>query len=102
VLELKSKAPSVMASGVALSGAATVEVIEPDPAPTARPAPRRKPEETAARTRAAYTADALSALTNLGYGPGDAAQAIAQVAAEAPEADTAQLIRRALKLLAPR
>ena len=32
----------------------------------------------------------------------DAAQAVAQVSGEAPEADTADLIRRALKLLMPR
>jgi holliday junction DNA helicase RuvA len=47
-------------------------------------------------------ADALSALVNLGYGQGDAAQAVATVAGEQPEAETAVLIRAALKLLAPR
>ncbi|MFN7053658.1 MAG: Holliday junction branch migration protein RuvA, partial [Gemmobacter sp.] len=55
-----------------------------------------------AAARAASTADALSALQNLGYGPSDAAQAVAAVAAENPEADTAGLIRLSLKLLAPK
>lgn len=102
ILELKSKAPGIMAAGVSLSARATAgdEVIEPM-SPT--PAPRRmaKPDEGASK-RAGYTADALSALLNLGYGQGDAAQAVATIASEEPEADTAQLIRRALKLLAPR
>ena len=47
-------------------------------------------------------AEALSALGNLGYSPGDAASAVAQAAGEAPDADTASLIRAALKLLAPK
>lgn len=103
VLELKSKAPSVMAMGARMvTPAVDDDVIEP--APAERKAPRRAvPEKpSAAANRASFTADALSALTNLGYGPGDAAQAVAQVAAEAPEADTATLIRLSLKLLAPK
>ncbi len=44
----------------------------------------------------------MSALVNLGYSQGDAAQAVATVAGENPEADTAALIRAALKLLQPR
>lgn len=99
VLELKAKAPGVMAKGVALSAKAEAAgadaVLEPLPVP-------RKAPPSPAQHRAAYTADALSALTNLGYGPGDAAQAVAQAAGETPEADTAALIRAALKLLAPR
>lgn len=98
VLELKSKAPAVMASGVALSAEPLVEVLEPVAAP--RPAPAARPAP-AGKTRAAFTADALSALTNLGYAPGDAAQAVATAAGENPEADTAALIRASLKLLAP-
>ncbi|TKA95559.1 Holliday junction branch migration protein RuvA [Cereibacter changlensis] len=99
VLELKAKAPSVMAMGVHLGTVAeTDEVIEAAPTPAPRAAkPAAKPP-----SRAAFTADALSALTNLGYQPGDAAQAVAQAAQDAPEADTATLIRLALKLLAPR
>ncbi len=99
ILELKSKAPAVMAAGVALSATATVDpeqVIETD-------APRavRKPPGIS-QSRAAFAADALSALINLGYGQGDAAQAVATVAAEQPDADTAAMIRAALRLLAPK
>ncbi|PTE13923.1 Holliday junction branch migration protein RuvA [Pseudogemmobacter blasticus] len=102
ILELKSKAPSVMAMGARLSGTAeTVELIEPAPPVAAAPRKAAKVDEAAAR-RAAGTADALSALQNLGYGPGDAAQAVATVSGEQPDADTATLIRQALKLLAPR
>ncbi|NUB46138.1 Holliday junction branch migration protein RuvA [Fertoebacter nigrum] len=99
VLELKSKAPGVMALGGRMSVVAeNDDVVEPAPL-----APRRAaPKATPATNRAAFTADALSALTNLGYQPGDAAQAVAQIAAETPEADTATLIRLSLKLLAPR
>lgn len=103
VLELKAKAPGVMAMGAALSSEPVLdEVIEP----VATPAPARaraaaKPAPKAA-ARAASTADALSALQNLGYGPSDAAQAVAAVAAENPEANTAGLIRLSLKLLAPK
>jgi len=99
ILELKTKAPGVMAAGARLSAVADAgdAVIEPM-APPAAPAKRT----AAPPPRAAYTADALSALQNLGYSPGDAAQAVATAAAEAPEADTAALIRAALKLLAPK
>ncbi|MDZ4094910.1 MAG: Holliday junction branch migration protein RuvA [Paracoccaceae bacterium] len=99
VLELKSKAPGVMAMGAKmLTGAMLDEVIEPMPA---APAPRSA-APSPAQHRAGYTADALSALLNLGYGQSDAAQAVAQAAGEKPEADTAALIRLALKLLAPK
>lgn len=108
ILELKSKAPSVMAAGVSLSARAEVDdsVIEDIAAEAAiktRTTPKKpaKADEAPAR-RAAFTADALSALLNLGYGQGDAAQAVATVAGEEPEADTATLIRKALRLLAPR
>ena len=58
-------------------------------------------DEGAAR-RATASADALSALVNLGYGQGDAAQAVATVAGDLAEADTAALIRAALLVLAPK
>ena len=99
ILELKAKAPGVMAAGVGLSVKAEAEdmVVEPAPAP-------KKPvrADEGATRRAASTADALSALVNLGYGQGDAAQAVATVTGDQPEADTATLIRAALKLLAPK
>lgn len=96
VLELKAKAPAVMAMGAQGAAAPALdEVVEAAPAP--RPAP-----PPPAQARASFTADALSALVNLGYGQGDAAAAVAQAQADAPEDDTAALIRRALRLLAPR
>lgn len=99
VLDLKDKAPGVMAMGgtvaQAIDGAAEVSEA---PEPT-RPARRQPAAPTGA---AAATAGALSALANLGYGPSDAAGAVAQAAAEAPEAGEAALIKAALKLLAPK
>lgn len=100
ILELKAKAPGVMAHGAGLASAAGAEdVVIEEPAP----APRKvaKVDEGAAR-RAAASADALSALVNLGYGQGDAAQAVATVAGDMAEADAAALIRAALKVLAPK
>ena len=47
-------------------------------------------------------AEALSALQNLGYAPADAARAVAEVAGHAPEAGTPEMIRAALRLLAPK
>lgn len=98
VNELKDKAPRVMAMGGGptatpeQSADATADVIEPV-APSPAPAPT---SNTSAQS------DALSALGNLGYAPGEAAAAVAQAAGEAPEADTSALIRAALKLLAPK
>lgn len=95
VLDLKDKAPAMMAMGGTVAeafGDAEAEVIE-------QPKPRTKP---AAAPNANAQAEALSALGNLGYSPGDAAGAVAQAAGEAPEAETPALIRAALKLLAPR
>jgi Holliday junction DNA helicase RuvA len=99
ILELKAKAPGVMAAGVGLSAKAEAEalVIEPTTAPT-----KTVKSDGGASRRAAFSADALSALINLGYGQGDAAQAVATAMGDQPEADTAALIRASLKLLAPR
>ncbi|MGR3449899.1 MAG: Holliday junction branch migration protein RuvA, partial [Paracoccus sp. (in: a-proteobacteria)] len=47
-------------------------------------------------------ADALSALTNLGYGPSEAASAVAEAQAREPTASMPALIRAALRLLAPK
>lgn len=99
ILELKSKAPGMMTLGGTMPAAAAVvtEVIE---APTPkRRAPAPPPPVS---NRAAFSADALSALVNLGYGQGEAAQAVMTISAENPEADTATLIRASLKLLAPK
>lgn len=101
IMELKDKAPAVMAMGGATPVVVdrdTVEEVRTASAPVLAPvAPRRAP---AARNVA--QADAMSALTNLGYGPGDAAGAVAQALEAEPEAATADLIRAALRLLAPK
>ena len=105
ILELKAKAPGVMALGAKLGAVAEVEDAVIEAAPQAVPATAaRKAAATpsAQVARAAFAADALSALVNLGYGQGEAAQAVATIAADQPEADTAGLIRAALKLLAPK
>ncbi|AWB47650.1 Holliday junction branch migration protein RuvA [Gemmobacter aquarius] len=103
ILELKSKAHSVMAAGGGLMAVAEAddEVIEA----AAAPAPKRavKPAlPNASQARAVAASDALSALANLGYAPADAAQAVAAAGGDDPEATTATLIRAALKLLAPK
>ena len=95
VNELRGKAPAVMMLGERLSAAAVVvEDGEAVPAPAAVP--------PAPSASAAATAEALSALANLGYGPGEAAQAVAEAAGRAPAAGTGELIRASLKLLAPK
>ena len=102
VNELKDKAPTVMAMGAAGSSRPSApddDVLEDIPTP-AKPAPARK--APSALDNASAQADALSALGNLGYAPGEAASAVAQAAGEAPDADAASLIRDALKLLAPK
>jgi len=45
--------------------------------------------------------EAISALQALGYGPGDAARAVAQAARSGPDMDTPTLIKAALKELSP-
>lgn len=100
ILELKAKAPGVMAQGVGLSAKAGAEDVVVEPGAVA-PRKAARVDEGASR-RAAASADALSALVNLGYGQGDAAQAVATVAGDLAEADAAALIRAALKVLAPK
>jgi len=80
VAELKNKAPAL--SGLTPAGAAG----------------HGPAGENSAHGNAA--AEAMSALTNLGYGPADASRAVAVAAKELGEsADTAKLIRRGLKEL---
>lgn len=99
VNELKDKAPAVMAMGGSLPAAMgdppteAVKGTSPAPSPVSQPL---------SQDPAAARSEALSALGNLGYAPGEAAGAVAQAAGEAPDADTARLIRAALKLLAPK
>ncbi|MCK0095317.1 Holliday junction branch migration protein RuvA [Yoonia sp. F2084L] len=93
-IELKDKAPGVMAMGGSVAEAQGDAVIEAEmPEPVRRAPP---PQANAA------SAEALSALGNLGYAPGEAASAVAEAAGAAPDADTSALIRAALKLLAPK
>lgn len=92
-IELKDKAPAVMAMGGTIAEALGEEVIDNEPAPKRRaPAPVANPAQ----------GEALSALGNLGYSPGDAAGAVAEAMGAAPDLDTSGLIRAALKLLAPK
>ncbi len=100
VLDLKDKAPGVMALG----GTVTEAMDGPDPEVVepieTTPAPKRTPQMPSGS--AAASAGALSALSNLGYGPSEAASAVAEAAANMPDAGEADLIRAALKLLAPK
>jgi Holliday junction DNA helicase RuvA len=104
VLDLKDKAPGVMAMGGTVADAMDgpgLEVIEDaDPAPAAKPTRKSAPKKPSGA--AAASAGALSALGNLGYGPSDAAAAVAEAAAANPDADEPDLIRAALRLLAPK
>lgn len=95
VLDLKDKAPSVMAMSGTLAeaqGEVAAEVLEPVATPRA----------VAPAATSSAQAEALSALANLGYSPGDAAGAVAQAAGEQEGAATPDLIKAALKLLAPK
>lgn len=95
--ELKDKAPAVMALGAAGSqmAAENIEVIEPLN-------PKVSHAKPVVDQGAAAQADALSALVNLGYGTGDAASAVAEASGSAPDAGSSDLIRAALRLLAPK
>lgn len=103
IMELKDKAPKVMAMGSSLpetlDAADAAEVIEASAPQAARKSVAQKP---AAKANAAAESEALSALQNLGYSPSDAASAVAQAAVDDPDATTSTLIRAALKLLAPK
>ncbi|MEL6523676.1 MAG: Holliday junction branch migration protein RuvA [Pseudomonadota bacterium] len=94
VNELKDKAPSVMALGN-LHGAAA----ELDPAP--RPVNVVEPAQLEVANTADLQADALSALINLGYTHGEAAAGVSKAIGADPNQTTAELIRSALRLLAP-
>ena len=91
VIELKDKAPGVMAMlGVAPQIHDPDDIIE-----TALQIVRASQEIS-------VQADALSALGNLGYGPGEAAAVVAEVIGDMAGADAPALIRAALKKLAPK
>lgn len=88
VNELKGKAPAMMA----MPGETLAEVVSDDA--VVEPIRPQAANSTA-------QADAMSALSNLGYGPGEAAAAVAEAARETPEAEASALIRAALRRLAP-
>jgi len=96
VMELKDKAPAVMAM-VAKANVAPALDDDVTEAPVARRAVAPAPQ-----TNNAAQSEALSALTNLGYAPGEAAGAVAEAAGTDPAAATPALIRAALRLLAPK
>jgi Holliday junction DNA helicase RuvA len=100
VNELKDKAPQVMAMGAA--GARRAEMDEAVVIDPSSQAPTPRPRAPGPDTGAAARADALSALANLGYAPGEAASAIAEVMGDDPDGNVSDLIRRALKKLAPK
>ena len=95
VLELKDKAPGVMAMGGSVQAALGDEVVEVTQ-------PKRRAAVVQADPHAAAQSEALSALTNLGYAPSDALGAVARAAGETPNSATPALIRAALRLLAPK
>jgi Holliday junction DNA helicase RuvA len=87
VAELKDKAPALSVAGLNVGPAAKGAAAGADEGPV---------EGMAA-------AEAISALSNLGYNPGQASAAVAAALKElGAAADTAQLIRRGLKELAAR
>jgi Holliday junction DNA helicase RuvA len=90
VNELKGKAPSMMA----MTGEPLAAVIDDGTV--------IEPVAVAAPSGGGAQAEALSALQNLGYGPSEAASAVAQAAGAHDGADVSVLIRAALKLLAPK
>lgn len=94
VNELQGKAPAMML----MEGGGPDPLIEA-PAPVPAAAPVTAGAAPAARAAASAQSEALSALTNLGYAPQDAVRAVAESAAEAE--GTGELIRAALKRLAP-
>lgn len=85
VAELKDKAPVLSVAGLKAPAAAAGSGAG----------------QAAAPAQGNATAEAISALTNLGYAPAQAAQAVAVAAQDlGTDADTAQLLRRGLKELA--
>lgn len=100
VTELKGKAPAMMAYGAGPARAA-MPGPGPGPAPAAPAAPSAQmaaaPVDGDHRAMAA-SADALSALVNLGYDRGEAASAVASAAADGA-GDEGSLIKAALRTL---
>lgn len=109
VNELKEKAPAVMALGQSLGASLNAETAPPAPADASAPAGDTQGDDDVierpramAPAQASSTAEALSALGNLGYSPSEAASAVAEASGDDPGASTSALIRAALRLLAPK
>ena len=103
VNELKEKAPKVMAMGAIKSKKENqnIHVVENrDKVVSNKGFIEDKINER--ENFREVQSDALSALVNLGYSQGDAASAIAQIALEGDETHVQDLIRNALKILAPK
>lgn len=101
MLELQAKAHTVMSMGESGGQRAVVSGMPETAAATPQPQPLAETALSTSSTAGAQ-ADALSALVNLGYGHGDAAGAVAEAAGRAEAADAGELIRLALKRLAPK
>jgi len=97
VIELKDKAPGVMAMGAGALATAMGKVPAADEFDVIE-----APAVKVSAPSASAQAEALSALSNLGYAPSEAASAVAEAAGTDLEATTSVLIRLALKLLAPK
>lgn len=97
ILDLKDKAHSVMAmSGTApAAGGGALSPADADDDAVLEPV-------GSVGQNGSAQSEALSALSNLGYSPSDAASAVAQACGENEGADVATLIRASLKLLAPK
>ncbi len=104
VVELKDKAAKIISMGAA--GAEQVQadqdMVIDVPVAVTPTATTKTPSPAPAGQSAAAQADALSALVNLGYGHGDAATAVAEASGINPDLDSGQLIKSALRLLAPK
>ena len=103
VIELKDKAPAIMSLGSQGAQAAMTPDRTGVPAEVPLPTASKTPMAASGPSgNAEATADAMSALANLGYAPGEAASAVAQISADLPEAGVTELIKAALKILAPK
>ena len=100
VNELKDKAPKVMAMFTTdASSEAVISEFDDVTETFASSSPEVISKPTVNNVA---QAEAMSALGNLGYGPGDSAAAVAKAMTEEETLDTVVLIRAALKLLAPK